>query len=249
MNAIQGKQVVVTRARHQAEELARPLRELGAQVVLLPTIEIVPPSDTGPLQEAVAGIDDYDWIIFGSANAVSSLASCISDITRPRARIAAIGDATRSAVEQLGWQVDVVPERFVAESLVEAMPEHQLRGSRILLPSAAVTRGAIPQALSERGATVDVVETYRNTVPAELPAQAHELFGSNSFRDWVTFASSSAVSNLVACVGPEALRCARLASIGPITSATIRGYGLTVLAEPAEHTVPALVESMRQSAY
>jgi uroporphyrinogen-III synthase len=249
MNGVQGKRVVVTRARHQAEELARPLRELGAQVILLPAIEIAPPSDAGPLKEAAADIDRYDWIVFGSANAVSSLASCLSNASRPRARIAAVGDATRKAAEELGWHVDVVPSRFVAESLVEAISEGELRGRRVLLPAAAVTRGVIPQALSDRGATVDVVETYRNRIPQELPAQARELFASDPFRDWVTFASSSAVSNLVACVGAATLKAARLASIGPITSATIREYGLAVHAEPAEHTAAALVEAMRQSGY
>jgi len=245
MSGLAGCRVVVTRAAHQAEELARPLREAGAGVILLPMIEIAPPADLSPLRRAAAKIDEYDWIIFSSANAVAALASHLpAGQGAPRALIAVVGSATRDAVQQLGWQVNVMPAQFVAESLMAALPFDVLANRRILLPSAAVTRDVIPRALRNRGALVDVVEAYRNIVPEKSAAQAQLVFSADPLPHWVTFTSSSAADNLVAAVGTDTLSMVRIASIGPITSATIRRYGLHVNAEPQEHTVPELVKAM-----
>jgi uroporphyrinogen-III synthase len=245
MRGLAGRRVVVTRAAHQAEELARPLRKAGAGVILLPMIEIAPPADLSPLRRAAAKIDEYDWIIFSSANAVAALASHLpAGQGIPRALIAVVGSATRDAVQQLGWQVDVMPAQFVAESLVAALPFDALANRRILLPAAAVTRDVIPRALRNRGALVDVVEAYRNIVPEKSAAQAQLVFSADPLPDWVTFTSSSAADNLVAAVGTGTLSTVRIASIGPITSATIRRYGLHVDAEPQEHTIPELVKAM-----
>lgn len=245
MSGLTDARVVVTRSLHQAEELARPLRERGAAVILLPMIEIAPPVDTGPLRRAAREIDEYDWIIFSSANAPAALAEHVNPGQgSPRARIAVVGAATRDAVEALGWKVDVVPEEFVAESLVNALSHEGLRTKRILLPSAAVTRDVIPPALRERGALVDVVEAYRNVMPKDAAAQARAVFSEDPLPDWITFTSSSCVDNLVSAVGTDSLSTVRIASIGPITSATIRRHGLAVHTEPQEHTIPALVQAM-----
>jgi uroporphyrinogen-III synthase len=230
--------VVVTRAAHQAEELAAPLRAIGADVILLPVIGIAPPSDEESLRRAAHDCDGYDWIIFSSANAVEAFASQLAHL--PRARIATVGAATREAAEARGLPVTVTPDRYIAEALVQALDVEDLRDKRILIPSAAITRDVIAPALRERGASVNVVEAYRNVVPAEAEAQAAVVF-REPFPDWVTFASSSAVTNLVALVGVLPLQRVKIASIGPATSATIRQQGLIPTTEASEHSVRGLV--------
>jgi uroporphyrinogen-III synthase len=233
--------VVVTRAAHQAEELAAPLRASGAEVILLPVIGIAPPVDDEPLLCAVRDCDSYDWILFSSTNAVESFASRLAN--RPRARFATVGAATRQAAEERGLHVSITPPQYIAEALVQALDSEDLRGKRILIPSAAMTRDVIAPALRERGALVDVVEAYRNVVPAEAEAQAARVF-RDPLPDWVTFASSSAVTNLVALIGGATLRRMKIASIGPATSATLRQHGLPPTAEAAEHTVRGLVKAV-----
>ena len=248
MGVLAGKRIVVTRAAHQAEELAKPLRELGAEVILLPVLSIVPPENLEPLQTAAAQIDAYDWIVFGSANAVDALGRHLNPGQPvPKARIAAVGRATREAVQRMGWHVDVVPDTFVAESLVEALSQYRLKDRRVLITAAAVTRDVIPRALEELGSHVTVVEAYRNIAPEGIAPQARDLFAGPACPDWVTFASSSAVDRLVELVGTAALTSVRIASIGPITSSTVREHGLEVDAEPLEHTIAALVSSIAEA--
>jgi uroporphyrinogen-III synthase len=250
MSTLVGKRIVVTRAVHQAEELAAPLRELGADVICLPTIAILPPRDTRPLEMAASRIDQYDWIVFSSTNAVSALASYLGNETLPsKTSVAAVGSATREAAERLGWRVDLVPDEFVAESLVLAMARESLRNKRVLIPSAAVTRQIVLKALREAGAVVDVVEAYRNDLPAGLESEAARIFSSARKPDWLTVTSSSAVENLVKCIGTDPLQDVRIASIGPITSGAVRRQGLSVHAEPAEHTIPAFVEAIVRASY
>lgn len=250
MSALAGQRIVVTRAAHQAEELAVPLRQLGAEVILVPVIGIVPPVDPRPLKAAAAQLNQYDWVIFSSANAVEAIRHEIGANPWPqKARIATVGEATRQAAEELGWHVDVVPGRFVAEALVESLPEETLRGRRVLLPASAIARPVIPHALMDAGAIVDVVEAYRNVLPEGVESRAREIFSAQPLPDWVTFTSSSAVDNLVKLIGVERLRGMKIASIGPITSASVLAHGLVVHAQPAEHTVPALVEAIKRSVH
>ncbi len=233
--------VVVTRAQDQAEELAAPLRELGFQVILLPMIGIAAPANPEPLVNAAHNCDRYDWIIFTSTNAVQAFASHLT--TRPKARIATVGPATREAAERGHLPVHVTPQRYVAEGLIEALGREELQGTRILIPSAAVTRDILAPLLRECGACVEVVEAYRNVLPADAPRQAATVF-VEPLPDWVTFASSSAVTNLVRLVGTAILGQVRLASIGPATSATIREHGLQPTIEASEHTIRGLVSAV-----
>ena len=247
MKPLAGTRVVVTRAVHQAEELARPLREQGAEVILLPLIGIAPPANPEPLRKAAAS-DAYDWIIFTSANAVTAFANELRQAGQDcKARVATVGSATRDAAKAHGFQVELVPESYVAESLIKAFGSKDLVGSRILIPSAAVTRDVVAPALRERGAHVDVVEAYRNVLPPEAPAQARAVF-QPPYPDWVTFASSSAVTNLVNLVGTDVLNEPMLASIGPVTSNTARQHGLTVAAEARVHSVDGLVDAIVEHA-
>jgi uroporphyrinogen III methyltransferase/synthase len=235
--------VVVTRAAHQAEELAGPLRAKGFTVLLAPMIGIAPPTEPGPLTRAVQNCNSYDWIVFTSVNAVNAFAVQGAMVNVP---VATIGAATRKAAEERGWQVAITPETYVAESLIEAFVDYELVNRRILIPAAAVTRDLVPDALRRRGAHVDIVEAYRNVAPEEASAQAKGIF-REPYPDWVVFASASAVENLVAILGPDSLRRIRIASIGPITSAAVQKYGLTVAVEPHEHTIANLVEALART--
>lgn len=239
-----GLRIVVTRATHQAEELAKPLRDLGAEVILASVIGIAAPADPAPLRQAAAQCDQYDWIIFTSANAVAALAA---ELPRPhascRARVAVIGPATREAAEENGFVVAVVPTSYLAESLAEALGMQDLTGQRILIPSAAVTRDVVPQALRKLGARVERVEAYRNVIPSGAEERIAEVF-RKPYPDWVVFASSSAAENTLKLAGRAALQQIKIAAIGPITSATVRQLGLAVAAEARVHSAAGLVEAI-----
>ncbi|HMF75388.1 MAG TPA: uroporphyrinogen-III synthase [Bryobacteraceae bacterium] len=241
---LSGVSVVVTRAAHQAEELAAPLRNLGADVILLPVIEIAPPADSTQLQDAAARAQEYDWIVFTSANAVAAFAAELQEpLYSRRTRVATIGAATHDVAEQYGFEVSLTPEKFVAESLVAAFGTETLEGRRILIPSAAVTREVVPRELRRRGALVDVVEAYRNVIPSTAQARARTLF-QEPLPDWVTFASSSAVEHLLLLTGVETLQNVKIASIGPVTSETVRKHALSVAAEAGEPSTAGLVEAL-----
>jgi len=235
-----GKRIVITRDRTQAAELAAPLHALGADVIEFPTIEIQPAANPAPLDAAIARLDCYEWLIFTSVNGVryfiDRLDRSTVDLRRLKARICTIGPATRAAVEALHLKVDIVPAEYVAESLVASFEGIALSGVRILLPRAAVARDVVPDELAKLGAMVDVVEAYRTVCPqaAAFPRDA----------DWITFTSSSTVKNFVAMAGVESLAGVRIASIGPITSATLRAQGLGVDVEASPYTVPGLVAAI-----
>src|SRR6185369_7753424 len=235
-----GQRIVVTRDRRQAGELAEPLEELGAEVLLLPVIEIQPPADPEPLERAMLQLHAYDWIIFTSVNGVRSFVNALGDIRSLRAKVCAIGPATQAALEALHIKVDRMPTEYVAESLLEALADDDLTDKRILLPRAAVARDLVPVELTRRGAKVDVVEAYRTAVPQDAASRTREVLARNP--NWITFTSSSTVKNFVALAGAESLQGIKIASIGPITSATARELGLTVHAEANPHTIPGLVD-------
>jgi hydroxymethylbilane synthase len=244
-----GLRVAVTRAKEQAGDLSTKLRARGAEVVDFATIEIQPPSDPAPLDRAMAALATFDWIVFTSANGVRAFGARGGEKAPGlRASICAIGPATRQAAEELGLRVSLMPEEYVAESLVAAFADIDLRGKRILLPRAAVARDVVPDELRLLGAEVDVVEAYRTVVPADARARAAELFREGARPDWVTFTSSSTVKNFVSAAGLAALDGVRVASIGPVTSATARKLGINVDAEAATFTTGGLVEAIAGSA-
>jgi uroporphyrinogen-III synthase len=246
--ALGGLRVVVTRAAHQAEPLAALLRKHGSEPILLPVIGIGPPLDPEPLGKAAAHTNDYDWILFTSANAVAGFSAVLPHPAgQCRARVAAIGPATGAAARERGFTVDLVPDAYVAESLVAVLGSENLEGRRVLIPSAAVTRDVVPAALREQGAYVDVVVAYRNVIPPGAADEAPRVF-QEPYPEWVTFASSSAVDNLVSLIGAPALRQTNIASIGPVTSETIRKHALVVVAEAPISTLDALVKAICQAA-
>lgn len=243
--SLRGLRIVVTRAVHQAEELAGPLRELGAEPLLLPLIGIAPPDDRAPLIAAAEAAAGFDWIIFTSANAVTSFIAELPESGEYfPPRIAAIGPATAEVAEAYGLRVDLCPEKFIAEALAEAFRPFPLDGKRILIPCAAGARDVVPNELRKRGADVQVVHAYQNVIPFDAPEKAKAIF-AEPFPDWVTFASSSAVTHLLALVPLETVAESKIATIGPATSSTATAAGLTVTSEAREHTVPGLIEAMR----
>jgi uroporphyrinogen III methyltransferase/synthase len=237
-----GKRIVVTRAREQADALGSALNALGAGVIELPTIEIRPPEDAGPLDRAIAELHSYDWLIFTSANGVRFFVERLDDLRKLRAKICAIGPATKAAVEALHVKVDLMGKEYVAEGLVEAFAAHDLAGKRVLLPRAAVARDLVPAELAKRGARVDVVDAYRTVAPAGLERHVREVFARRP--DCITFTSSSTVRNFVEAAGAAALEGVRVASIGPITTATARDLGVAVSAQAQPFTVEGLVEAV-----
>jgi len=193
-------------------------------------------------------LESYDWLIFTSANGVrffiERLDASARDLRAIRARVCAIGEATKSAIESLHLKVDLVGEEFVAESLVEAFRSIDLQGKRMLLPRAEVARDVLPRELRARGACVDVVEAYRTVVPERAARQAAELFSGGRRVGWITFTSSSTVQNFVQAAGTDVLRGVKVASIGPVTTATAKELGLTVTVEASVYTTDGLVEAI-----
>ncbi len=240
-----GVSVVITRARDQAGELAAKLEALGAEVVEFPTIEIKPADDYRALDAALANLKSYDWLIFTSANGVKFFMERLDlrgrDLLAFQGSVCAIGPATRKAVENRGLHVTLVPEEYVAESMVAAFEGYELAGKRVLLPRAAVARDLVPTELSKRGAQVDVVEAYRTGVPIDLGARVREVFFGERKPDWITFTSSSTVTNFVHAAGAQTLEDVKVASIGPVTSNTARKYGLEVAVEAFPYTIEGLV--------
>lgn len=248
LGSLAGRTVLVTRARHQAGRLAEELRKLGANVIEIPAIEIVPPDSYQPLDEALAALAEYDWLIATSANAVEALRSRMAILGMSAAafshvQIAAVGSATSRALQEAGLKVAITPREYVAESLVEALAE-PTRGKRVLLARAAVGRDVIPDALRAQGATVDVVDAYRTVTPADSIGAIRRVFGdAGAVPDAVTFTSSSTVSNFLALLREAAVTAPdglKAVSIGPITSGTLREHAWEPAAEADPHDIAGL---------
>jgi uroporphyrinogen III methyltransferase/synthase len=242
---LHGRRVVVTRARAQASGLARTLRELGADVVELPAIRIEPRTGSQEVRDATARIGDYSLVCLTSPNGVRFLFEAMQEAGRDAralagATVAAIGPGTARALAEHGVVADVVPERFVAEALVEALAGVEVEGKRVLVARAAEARDVLPDALRERGAEVEVValyETVRETPEEEEIERAQEA-------DYVTFTSSSTVTNLVEALGDRFPKSARIVSIGPVTSEAARSAGLEVAVEARQHDIDGLLDSL-----
>lgn len=241
-----GRRIVLTRAEEQAGETVATLRALGAEAVELPTIAIRPPVSWAALDTAIERLGTYDWLVFTSVNGVrffmERLDASRHDVRAFRGRIAVIGEKTREAVEALHWKVDLLPEEYVAESLLAAFEKHEMAGQRVLIPRAEVAREVLPETLRKRGAAVDVVAAYRNAVPEDAAARAAEVFGKRV--DWVTFTAASTVKNLLTMVDREALAGVKVASIGPVTSEVLRKHGVEVAAEASPYTIAGLVAAI-----
>ena len=258
-----GLRILVGRARHQASALSAGLRSLGAEVVEIPFIEIRRPSSLKPLDAALKNVRTYEWLILTSVNGVEALGERIKRLQLRKShlahlKIAAIGPATAHAVERLGLKVHVIPKEYVAESVVKSLRD-RVKGKRVLLARAKVARDVIPRELRKLGARVDVVEAYETVIPLSSTRRLLALLRDPKRRpNVITFTSSSTVRNFVALLSAKSRRQERLghaalldgikfASIGPVTSSTLREFGMTPHIEAGKYTIPGLLEAIAQA--
>jgi len=259
---LHGRRVVVTRARAQVSGLAATLRDLGAEVVELPAIRIEPRIESPAVHDAIARIGDYSLVCLTSPNGVRLLFEAMAAGSKQEhgaetgraggldaralasATVAAIGPGTARALARHGIAADVIPERFVAEALVEALADIDVKGARVLVARAAEARDVLPDALRERGAEVDVVALYE-TVREQPGADAIEAAQA---ADYVTFTSSSTVTNLVEALDDRFPASARIVSIGPVTSETAKAAGLKVDVEAERHDIDGLIQALLEDA-
>ncbi len=253
---LKGQRILIGRAKHQASALSEQVKALGAQVLEIPFIEIRKPRSYRPLDEALVNIQNYDWLILTSVNGVEAVWERIKNLRLPAARlkhlkIAAIGPATKKAIEAQGLSVHVVPKQYIAESVVKCLRK-RVAGKRVLLARARVARDVIPRELRKAGATVDVVEAYETVLPQSSRDRLRRALRNAKLRPTIaTFTSSSMARNFVALVGARAAKVAvrnglKLASIGSITSATLRELGLPVHVEAKQFTIPGLAQALQR---
>jgi uroporphyrinogen-III synthase len=244
-----GKRILITRARHQAGRLAEALEAHGAEVLRLPTIEIVPPESYAHLDALLEVASGFDWLIVTSANGAAALSDRMRFLGIPLQRlkhlqVAAIGPATAAAITRIGLKVAAMPDEYVAEAVV-AMLREKVAGQRVLLARAAVARDVIPEQLRKCGADIHVVEAYRTIIPADSIAQVGELFAEGKpLPDAVTFTSSSTVNNffaLLAAAKMERPGGLRAVSIGPVTTRTLRQYKWEPACEASPYDIPGVV--------
>jgi uroporphyrinogen III methyltransferase / synthase len=253
-----GRTVVITRARAQAAEFAAELERYGARVVACPTIEIVEPESYLPLDEAIANLYGYDWLVFTSINGVDHFlrrftAAGHETNELDELRVCAIGDATAERLREASVHVDVIPDQFKAEGVFAAIEQYlggseQLRGQNFLIPRAAVARDYLPRALEAAGARADVVAAYRTVQPRTAERGRVEAMLAGGAVDCITFTSSSTVNNFAQMFDAtdlsELLKGVAVACIGDITAATAAQYGLHTNIQPGEYTTPALARSI-----
>ena len=247
-----GKRIVVTRPRQQVEEFRAQLSGLGAEAIPFPTIEIRPPDSWKSLDQAIRRAHMYDWLIFTSINGVHHFFSRYRTLERDirdlkGVRLAAIGPATERALRDLDLIVEVLPEEFKAEGLVDCLKGKVQKGSRVLIVRAKVARDLLPVELSKQGAQVDIAEAYQSVVPAISRDGLEQIFTERPV-DMIVFTSSSTISNLAEILRPkpiaEFLGQTVVAAIGPITTRTAEEHGLHVLVQPAQYKISSLVSAI-----
>jgi uroporphyrinogen III methyltransferase/synthase len=246
---LRGLRVVVTRAEHQAEDLAVPLLRAGAEVVVVPTIAIADPSDGGAGLDAAVGSLRADpagrpqWLVVTSVNGARRVLARIPDARAlAGVKLAAIGPATAAALAAAHLPPDLVPPKFVAESLLEVFPAPPPAGGDVLVARAEVARNTLPEGLAAAGWTVSVVAAYRTVAAAPPAAALAQLAGAHA----ICFTSPSTFERFAAL--PGAALPAVVASIGPVTSAALTSAGVPVAVEAAEHTVSGLVAALVDAA-
>jgi uroporphyrinogen III methyltransferase / synthase len=254
--SLAGQTVVVTRARDQAEQLARALRDRGSEVLQIPVIKIGQPTETMPLAEALVGLNGYDWIVFTSVNGVAQFFHYFFKRFKDMrdiggVRIAAVGPGTAERIAELHLQVDVIPVDFTATHVAKAMGEFEsMQNRRVLLLRAEAANPDLPKHLEELGAIVDDVACYRTegeTSGSERESAQLQAQGA----DWVTFTSGSTVNHFHSRFDLRALRDKfpglRIASIGPETSHALNMLGITPQIEAQPHTIEGLVTAIESA--
>ncbi|MCP4724311.1 MAG: uroporphyrinogen-III C-methyltransferase [bacterium] len=245
-----GRSIIVTRSHNQTREFTGELSILGAEVIHRPAIDIIPPESYSDLDECLQKGGEYDWIIFTSVNGVRAFAHRINELDLDiriftKAKFGAIGSMSGKAVRELGVKVDFVPENYTSTGFVTEFKEKysDLSGSRILIPASDLARDIIPDGLSDLGAEVIPVTAYRTAAPAYSKEDMRSLFIDRMI-DLVTFTSSSTVDNFFLQFSENDLEKVKsklnAASIGPMTSDTLREHGIEPVLEAEIHTVKGL---------
>ena len=249
-----GKTVVVTRTREQASDLIAQVQALGAETLEFPTIRIVPPSDWTPLDQAVDHLSEYHWIFFTSPNGVRFFFQRLEQLGQDLRilkgiRLAVIGPATAKELGRYHLRPDLVPEKYQAEGLLNALAQIPFQDQKVLLPRAALARDVLPEGLKNLGAEVTVVSAYQ-TLPAEEEKSFLEEKLDRGEVDCLTFTSSSTVIHFLALFSRREilsrLKSVVIACIGPITAQTARDNGLTVSVTAEEFTIPGLVKEIEK---
>jgi uroporphyrinogen III methyltransferase / synthase len=245
-----GRGIVITRPEKQDDDLVHLLTREGANPIHFPTIKIVPPLDWHDLDAAIKNLEDYDWLIFTSANGVAfffeRLFAKKKDIRDLKGiKICCIGPATAQQVESKGIRVDLVPEKFISEGILESFSGINLRGKKILIARAAKARDVLPAGLKKLGAKVNVVTAYVTVNSGKKKKELETLFKENQV-DVITFTSSSTVNNFVKIMGrnfslPKGVK---IACIGPVTAATAARAGFSVDIHQEEYTMEGLVQAL-----
>lgn len=245
-----GRCVIVTRPAAQAELLAEPLRALGADVIVISALEILPAMDAAPLRRAIGSIEDYDWLVVTSVNAVSAIAREAQSrgkiLDTPRLQIAAVGEVTAAAMTAAGGPARILPDNFTASELAEQLAHH-MPGRRVLLVQGSGANNSLGEALAAKGAHVERVDAYRNGVPATLVKELGLFLLSGKNADAVTFTSSQMALNFFRALEAKKASLAAetvIASIGPVTSATLRDLGHPPQVEARPSTMAALAAAL-----
>ncbi len=249
-----GRRILVTRTQEQAGRFARLLEGMGAEVISFPTIKITKPVTWQPLDRAIKRLSHYDYVIFTSVNGVrfffDRLYSLGYDVrSLGGAKLCAIGPATEKALNERGFNVDIVPAEYRAEGILSALGRRRVRGRRFLLPRAEKAREVLPEEIRRLGGSIDVVPAYRTVRPRKEAASLREFLKTEKV-DVITFTSSSTVKNFVSAFRKgeleELLKDVKVACIGPITEDTARTLGLEVHIVPAEYTIPAFARKIAE---
>jgi uroporphyrinogen III methyltransferase / synthase len=245
-----GKGVVITRPERQADDLARLLIKEGATPIYFPTIKIVPPPNWRELDAAIKKLEDYDWLIFTSANGVAYFLERLlakgKDVRNLKGvKICCIGPATARQMESKGIRVDLVPKNFISEGILKSFSGKNLKGKKILIARAAKARDVLPEGLKIHGAQVDVVTAYETINSGKKKNELKELLEENQV-DVITFTSSSTVNNFIKIMGSnfKLPKGVKIACIGPVTAAAAKKAGFPIDIHQEEYTMEGLVEAL-----
>jgi uroporphyrinogen III methyltransferase / synthase len=251
---LEGKKILITRAREQSAGFAARLKALGAEVISFPTIEIVPPLRWDSLDQAIDQLPSYDWIIFTSANGVHFFWMRLKERGMRESlptslKVCAIGPATAIPLRERGVSVNYIPKEYIAEAVLEGFEKMAIQRKRILLARAKVARDILPRGLRKMGAEVDVVEVYRTVKPRGGSRKLRQLLEEGT-TDVTTFTSSSTVNHFAELLKKEDLKtCLKgiaIACIGPVTTQTAMSWGMNVAIQPKKYTIPALSRAIAQ---
>ncbi|MBI4964119.1 MAG: uroporphyrinogen-III C-methyltransferase [Desulfomonile tiedjei] len=248
-----GKRILITRGREQSKRMADKISEQGGEPVLFPTISIQPPDDYRALDDAITRIKSFDWVIFTSVNGVERFFERFfqfNDDIREMAgpRLGAIGPVTAAAIRRLGLKVDRLAKEFVAEGVLDMLSETEVQGKRFLIARAEQAREVLPEGLTRIGGEVEVVTVYKTGLPSDSDIARVRKMLEEKALDAITFTSSSTVTHLVEMLKgsdlPALMDGVVLASIGPVTSSTLKECGLTADVKADEYTIDGLVKAL-----